>query len=126
MQSKFKIIENMIRREVRKQMNEASNLETVDWSPLFKEINRRLGTKLNLKMDTTGSRPKIISPNFVQETGIFKNILREIYVVIGSFAEQEGNLSMSIHVDYAQRAGGSNGMSVMRAWFENGKWIFND
>lgn len=126
MTSKFKILENMIRKEVRKQMNEASNLETIDWSPLFKEINKKLGTKLNLKMDTTGKRPKIISPNFVGETGIFKNILEKISVDIFNYSEKDGNLWMTIDVNYTRRNGGSNGMTFLTAWFEDGKWIFEN
>lgn len=130
MQSKFKILENMIRKEVRKQMNEESNLETVDWSPLFKEINKRLGTKLNLKMDTTGKRPKIISPNIVNETGIFKNIFEKVSVDIFNFSSKndEGSLWMWMTIDvyYTNKRGGSNGQQFLTAWLENGKWIFKD
>lgn len=122
-----KMINSIISEET-KLIKEEVDLKTVNWSPLFKEINKYLGTNLKFQIDSNegGRRPRIISPNFVGETGIFKNILEEITVDLFNFGQTELGLWMTVSVNYSQRSGGSNGMKFLTAWYENGKWKFNN
>lgn len=104
----------------------------LNWQPLFDWINEKLTIDVKFHIDLSGKRPRIVSPNLVNESGIFRAVCKEVEVGIFSFGYTENigdnkrGFWASVYLFYESNSGGSNGMEIGHVWYDADldKWRF--
>lgn len=119
-------------RPVRMEAGDAApDFATVDLKPLEAKIQDRLGVKVDLTV-----KPGRYSGNFALESrnllagaGLFKSLMSEIVVKgVAQYDMEKEIFWLPIDVSYELSSGGSNGISLLTAWYEvkTKKWTFRD
>jgi len=112
--------------------------DSIDFSELFRHAEIFSGMKLTFgKPEVKERRGQVVSiyfqsDNIAATCGIFGKILE--YCQIENFSsevyedEESGELRywVSVHISYQHHSGGSNGMELFTARYQNGEWTFKD
>jgi len=110
--------------------------QSIDFAELFNYIEQFVGSKLSFTKPEVERRrydwrihwhSGEVDPGSI---GIFGKILKSCVVAPFGNAivkDEDGSFRywVSVHVHYEHKAGGSNGMELFTARYENGKWSFN-
>lgn len=95
------------------------DLTSINYQPLFQKICETLGKEIDLKMDFSGKRPDIVSPNLISLCGPFQAICTEVEV--GIFSQGTGDEDrfywMNVSLFYKHKSGGGNGSTMFDAWY---------
>jgi len=109
----------------------------IDFSGLFRHAEIYSGTELTFSKPEVTERRGVVSiefqsNNIADTCGIFGKILE--YCKVENFSsevcedKESGELRywVSVHVSYQHHNGGSNGMELFTARYQNGEWFFRD
>lgn len=121
-------------RPVRMEAEDAMpDLGGVDLKPLEDKLKSMLGVKVDLTLSKRGT-PRgdyvaVKSQDIRDGAGLFKNLMSAVSVSgTGEYNAKEGQIWLPIDVSWEFTHGGSNGHSVLTAWYEfaTKKWMFRD
>ncbi len=109
-------------------------LSQIDYQPLFTWINKELRTCAKFEIDLKGRRLGIISPNLVENSGLFAGAFSQVTVDIFNFTKMESGFWGTVCVSYETFKGGSNGVvfgefewNEVLGWkvvsYRDGKWV---
>jgi hypothetical protein len=109
------------------------DLGSVDLKPLEDKLKSILGVKVDLTLSKRGTQRgdyvAVKSQDVRDGAGLFKNLMSEVFVSgTGEYSAKEGQIWLPIDVSWEFAHGGSNGHSVLTAWYEfaTKKWMFRD
>ncbi len=104
--------------------------QDINWDPLFAWINQTLGTEVEMSMNFSGKKPRIVCPNLYTEAAIFKAAVKQIEVDFFGFWEIKDDddviigFSGNVYLWYEHWNIGSNGAEIGTFWFESMIWKF--
>lgn len=109
-------------------------LSQINYQPLFTWINKELNTDVEFKIDLSGRRLETISPNLVENSGLFAAAFSQVTVDIFNYTPLENGYWGTVCVSYKTFKGGSNGVvfgefewNDVAGWkvvsYKDGKWV---
>lgn len=107
--------------------------DSIDWDPLLAKIYSLTGimTDIHPKLEESRRGGKIIkieSANLADKAGILAPCFKEVILnnFGGNYTEGDNGYWLPVHFHLVLQSGGTNGVSLMDAWygFTEGKWEF--
>ena len=109
---------------------------TIDFKPVKDFICKLIGIDVNIhispNIQTRCQYVELESNDIIDKAGNIMQLMCRSAVVdnfggfIGYSEKQKSNVCwIPIHISYTSHSGGSNGMSIAYAYYEDGNWEFN-
>jgi hypothetical protein len=109
---------------------EGPSEDEIDIKPLEQQVSKALKVpvKLTAKLSSAGPWRLIVkSDELVGKAGVFEAVMSTVVVKgAGHYSAQHNMMQIPLDISWEHRAGGSNGITLLQAWYDFAKkeWKF--